>query len=243
MAVSSESVLALLYGENRICHWLCLEVGDSGEEAELGLVLSGAVHTANSWFIYAAEPLQLKDSADVVGGEGMTLTFLVAVHLTNTSYPSMLLAIKSVNVKVDNLKFIRDSKHDSLYKTLRLLAAGLVKRQIQKAVGDGLRSSLEWVGEELVTVKERMNEAKANVKEVEAQGEIGRFKALQEMDVLTLSFHSTASELTYVFLQAFKCRRDDISVSGSSGGAGVLIHNFLPRFSFEFAVTVNAATG
>ncbi|KAK7458027.1 hypothetical protein VKT23_009935 [Stygiomarasmius scandens] len=146
---------------------------------------------------------KLKDSgiADVVvGGEGMTAT----VHLTNTSDPSTLFAIKSVNVKVDNLKFsIRDSKHDLLYKTLKPLATGLVKRQIQKAVGDGLRSSLEWVGEELVTVRERMNEAKANVMEGEAQEEIGRFKALQE---------------------AFKRRRDDISVSGSSaGGAGVSV--------------------
>ncbi|THU95239.1 hypothetical protein K435DRAFT_779121 [Dendrothele bispora CBS 962.96] len=145
---------------------------------------------------------KLKDSgiADVtVGGEGLTAT----VHLTNTEDPSTLFAVKSVNVKVDNLKFsIRDSKHDLLYKTLKPLATGLIKRQIQKAVEDGLRSGLEWVGEELITVKERMNEAKANVKEGEAQEEIGRFKALQE---------------------AFKRRRDDVSVSGSSGGAAVSV--------------------
>ncbi|THU79288.1 hypothetical protein K435DRAFT_698145, partial [Dendrothele bispora CBS 962.96] len=77
---------------------------------------------------------KLKDSgiADVtVGGEGLTAT----VHLTSTEDPSTLLAVKSVSVKVDNLKFsIRDSKHDLLYKTLKPLATGLIKRQIQKAV-------------------------------------------------------------------------------------------------------------
>ncbi|KAF5341441.1 hypothetical protein D9758_014751 [Tetrapyrgos nigripes] len=143
---------------------------------------------------------KLRDSgiADVVvGGEGMT----AVVHLTNTDDPSTLFNIKSVTVKVDSLKFsIRDSKHDLLYKTLRPLATSLIKRQLQKAVGDGLRSALEWVGEEIVAVRERMNEAKANLKEGDAQEEIGRFKALQE---------------------AFKRKRDDVSVSGSSSGVGV----------------------
>lgn len=38
-------------------------------------------------------------------------------------------------MKVDTLKFaIRESKHDLLYKTLRPLATGLIKKQVQKAV-------------------------------------------------------------------------------------------------------------
>jgi hypothetical protein len=64
--------------------------------------------------------IKITDSglADIVlGGEGMT----VNVHLTNTSDPTTLFAVKSVQVKLDTLKFsIRDSKHDVLYKTLKV---------------------------------------------------------------------------------------------------------------------------
>jgi len=64
-----------------------------------------------------------------------------------------------VHVKVDTLKFaIRDSNHDFLYKTLRPLATGLIKKQIQKAIRDALVTGLEYVDGQLVGVRDRIRE-------------------------------------------------------------------------------------
>ncbi|KIY66782.1 hypothetical protein CYLTODRAFT_444462 [Cylindrobasidium torrendii FP15055 ss-10] len=106
---------------------------------------------------------KLKDSglADVVlGGSGLSAT----VHLisSSTTDPTSIFTIKKVHVKVDTLKFsIRDSKHDFLYKTLKPLATGLVKKQIEKAVGDAIRTGFEYVDGLLVTARQRMDEEKA----------------------------------------------------------------------------------
>ena len=71
--------------------------------------------------------------------------------------------MKSVRVKVDSLKFsIRDSKHDILYKTLRLLATNLIKKQIQKAVVDAITTGMEYVDGQLVAVRDRVKEARAS---------------------------------------------------------------------------------
>ncbi|KAJ3798154.1 hypothetical protein GGU11DRAFT_682172 [Lentinula aff. detonsa] len=138
---------------------------------------------------------KLKDSgvADVLlGGDGLSAT----IHLESSSDPTTLYDIKNIAVKVDTLKFaIRDSKHDLLYKTLRPLATGLIKKQVQKAVADGMRTGLEWLGEELVAVRDRMNEAREGATEEE---EVGRFKAMQE---------------------AFKRRKDDASSTVSRSGS------------------------
>ena len=98
------------------------------------------------------------------------------MHLASaTKDPSSVYKVKSVNVKVDSLKFsIRDSKHDTLYNTLRPLATGLVKKQIQKALSDALTTGLEYVDGQLVGVRDRMNEAKAS-------DEGSRRKVLQEV--------------------------------------------------------------
>ena len=54
------------------------------------------------------------------------------------------LRLESVVAKVDTLRFsIRDSKHDLLYKTMRPLATALIKRQICKAIEDGIRGAFE----------------------------------------------------------------------------------------------------
>ena len=67
-----------------------------------------------------------------------------------------------VHVKVNTLKFaIRDSKHDFLYKTLRPLATGLIKRQIQKAFKDALITMFEYIDGQLVAVRDRMESAQA----------------------------------------------------------------------------------
>jgi hypothetical protein len=85
---------------------------------------------------------------------------------------SSVFKVESVHVKVDTLKFsIRDSKHDFLYKTLKPLATGLVKRQIQKALRDALTTGLEYVDGQLVGVRERMDSAKG-----EEEGKIGVLK-------------------------------------------------------------------
>jgi folate-dependent phosphoribosylglycinamide formyltransferase PurN len=69
----------------------------------------------------------------LLGGEGLTAT----VHLTSAEKDkSSVFKVKNVNVKMDTLKFsIRDSKHDLLYKTLKPLATGLVKKQVRPYVG------------------------------------------------------------------------------------------------------------
>ncbi|KAN0107712.1 Protein of unknown function (DUF4449) domain containing protein [Russula decolorans] len=133
---------------------------------------------------------KLSDSglADVLlGGQGLTAT----VHLVSADKDkSSVFKVKSVRVKVDSLKFsIRDSKHDILYKTLRLLATNLIKKQIQKAVVDAITTGMEYVDGQLVAVRDRVNEARA----------------------------SPDSSGTDVLLAAFQGRREDEkSVSGSS---------------------------
>lgn len=118
---------------------------------------------------------KLQDSglADVLlGGHGMTVT----THLQSADKdPSSVFHVKDVIVKIDTLKFsIRDSKHDLLYKTLRPLATGLVKKQVQKAVADAVRTGLEYVDGQLVGVRDRMREAKADENR-------SRTQVLQEM--------------------------------------------------------------
>jgi hypothetical protein len=121
---------------------------------------------------------KLSDSglADVLlGGQGLTvripfsilptLTALQAtVHLVSADKDkSSVFKVKSVRVKVDSLKFsIRDSKHDILYKTLRLLATNLIKKQIQKAVVDAITTGMEYVDGQLVAVRDRVNEARVS---------------------------------------------------------------------------------
>ncbi|KAG8905215.1 hypothetical protein FRB99_000484 [Tulasnella sp. 403] len=106
---------------------------------------------------------KIRDSglADVfLGGEGLT----VKVHLASAGRDrSSVFYVKDVDVKLDSLKFsVRDSKHDLLYKTLKPLATGLVKKQISKAITDAIRTGFEYVDEQLVQVRDRMAEAKAS---------------------------------------------------------------------------------
>ena len=106
---------------------------------------------------------KLSDSglADVLlGGEGLTIT----AHVVSADKDrSSVFKVKNVHVKVATLKFsIRDSKHDLLYKTLRPLATGLVKKQLQKAIEGAVRTALEYVDGQLVGVRDRMAEAKAS---------------------------------------------------------------------------------
>ncbi|KAG5639678.1 hypothetical protein H0H81_005861 [Sphagnurus paluster] len=112
--------------------------------------------------------------ADVVlGGHGLTAT---VVLVSAGKDRSSVFKVEDVHVKVDSLKFsIRDSKHDFLYKTLKPLATGLVKKQIQKAIKDAIQTGLEYVDGQLVNVRDKMEAAKAS------EGEEGRRQALQQL--------------------------------------------------------------
>ncbi|KAF8209441.1 hypothetical protein K438DRAFT_1753781 [Mycena galopus ATCC 62051] len=106
--------------------------------------------------------IKMRDSglADVVlGGDGLTAT----VTLTSSQDTSSVFSVARVRVKVGSLKFrIRDSKHDLLYKTLKPLAMRLIKKQIQNALADAIRTGFEYVDGQLVGVRDRMAEAKAS---------------------------------------------------------------------------------
>ena len=115
--------------------------------------------------------------ADVLlGGEGLNVSWLqyafssifkvvskAVIHLVSSKRDrSSVFRVQDVHVKINTLKFsIRDSKHDFLYKTLRPLATGLVKRQIQKAIKDALITGFEYIDGQLVAVRDRMESAPA----------------------------------------------------------------------------------
>ena len=110
----------------------------------------------------------------IIGGSGLT----AVVHFVSAGKDrSSVFKVKDVHVKVGSLKFsIRDSKHDLLYKTLKPLATGLVKRQIQRAIADAIRTGMEYVDGQLVSVRDRMEEAKSS-------DEMNRTQVLQEVSV------------------------------------------------------------
>ena len=113
------------------------------------------------------------------------------------------------------MKFsIRDSKHDFLYKTLRPLATGLVKRQIQKAVRDALHTGLEYVDGQLVAVRDRMEMAKK-----EEDGE-GRAEVLKNVSVVVFRFHGFLADwMLMMRLQLFKRKKDEASVKSDHGAS------------------------
>ncbi|KAF8263795.1 hypothetical protein EI94DRAFT_1772841 [Lactarius quietus] len=99
--------------------------------------------------------------ADVLlGGGGLTVTVDI---VSADKDKSSIFKVRSVRVKVHSLKFsIHGSKRDYLYKTLRPLATVLIKRQIQKAVADAIKTGLEYVDGQLVSVRDRVDEARAS---------------------------------------------------------------------------------
>ncbi|KAG2135159.1 hypothetical protein DEU56DRAFT_401150 [Suillus clintonianus] len=118
---------------------------------------------------------RMRDSgiADVIlGGQGMTVTIqLVSADKDRSS----VFKVKNVHVKVDSLRFsIRDSKHDLFYKTLKPIATTVVKKHIQKAVAQAIRTGLEYLDGQLVTVRDRMEESKTNE-------EMSRRQVLQDL--------------------------------------------------------------
>ncbi|KZP14441.1 hypothetical protein FIBSPDRAFT_912787 [Athelia psychrophila] len=159
---------------------------------------------------------KLSDSglADVVlGGEGLTAT----VHLVaSTKDKSSVFKVKNVVVKVDTLKFsIRDSKHDFLYKTLKPLATGLVKKQIQKAIKDAITTGMEYVDGQLVGVRDRYDAAKATEGASRAQVLHDTFAQKKEEASATAS---TASAKNSHFKVVHNKRNSILSDSGHPAG-------------------------
>ncbi|KAG1792741.1 uncharacterized protein HD556DRAFT_1377609 [Suillus plorans] len=104
-----------------------------------------------------------KDSglADIIlGGQGMTVT----IHLVSADRDrSSVFKVKNVHVKVDSLKFsIRDAKYNFLYTTFKPIMTTVVKSHIQKAVAQAIRTGLEYLDGQIVTVRDRMEETKTN---------------------------------------------------------------------------------
>jgi len=155
---------------------------------------------------------KLRDSglADfILGGEGANVTVkLVSSSKDHTS----VFKVRSVHAKVTSLKFsIRDSKHDFLYKTLKPLATGLVKRQIQKAIEDSVRTGLEYVDGQLVGVRDRMAEAKGD--EGKGGGETkSTMQVLQEVCRVFLLPRSVVD----TYPQIFQKKKEDVSSTAST---------------------------
>jgi len=158
---------------------------------------------------------KLTDSglADVVlGGEGLTAT----VHLVSSDKDkSSVFKVKKVIVKVDGLKFsIRDSKHDFLYKTLKPIATGLVKKQIQKAIKDSITTGMEYVDGQLVGVRDRMASAKAT--EGESRGQVLKDLFAKKDETLAPSISSSGRHSQFKVVH--NKRNSILSTSGHPAG-------------------------
>jgi hypothetical protein len=122
-------------------------------------------------FYYSRKTMpKFRDSgiADILlGGEGLTAT----VHLVSAGKDrTSVFKVKNVHVKVDTLKFaIRDAQHEIWYKTFKPLATSLIKKQIQKAMQDSIKTGMEYVDGQLVSVRDRMESAKVNENESRTQ--------------------------------------------------------------------------
>ena len=161
--------------------------------------------------------IKLKDSgmADILlGGQGLTIT----IHLVSSDNdPSSVFKVKDVQVKVDTLKFnVRDASHELLYKILKFVVSGVVKRQIQKAVGDAVRTGLEYLDGQLVTVRNRMDEAKQSEN-------MTRRQALQDVSIPEFFRRPSSSQDS----QLFKRKKEEAgSVKTSESKAHFkVVHN------------------
>jgi hypothetical protein len=139
--------------------------------------------------------------------------------------PASFFQVKNINVKIDTLKFsIRDSKHDLLYKTLRPLvcftslvpecssdrfqATNLIKKQIAKAIRDGLETGLSIVDGQLIGVRDRIQEAK----KTSADSQEGNLATLRGVSMVSLG-SDAFSELPSQFFQRSKSK--ELSTSSS----------------------------
>ncbi|TIB69078.1 hypothetical protein E3Q08_03579 [Wallemia mellicola] len=118
--------------------------------------------------------------ADVfLGGKGVG----AKIHLSVRGGTEDVFEVKSVKASVGTLKFnIKDSKHNILYKTARPLATSLIKKQIVKAIEDGIRGGLENLNTKLVEIKKEIDAAEKNDDKNSTKGSIIKSKFSSKKD-------------------------------------------------------------
>jgi hypothetical protein len=104
---------------------------------------------------------KLKDHgiADVVlAGKGMSIDVeLESVEKRRDT----LIRVNSVHTQIDTLTFsIRDSKHDLLYKFVKSIATGIIKKAIMAAVDNAIRTAVGHLDDQLVQVRNTVDDAK-----------------------------------------------------------------------------------
>ncbi|TXT08906.1 hypothetical protein VHUM_03034 [Vanrija humicola] len=81
-----------------------------------------------------------------------------------------LFKVRSVDTSIDELSFkIRDAKHDLLYKFIKVVATGAIKKAIAKGIESGIRSALEYVDDELVQIRNALDESKNDDEQTRTQ--------------------------------------------------------------------------
>ncbi|KAK8854853.1 hypothetical protein IAR55_003592 [Kwoniella newhampshirensis] len=94
----------------------------------------------------------------VIAGKGISID--VELETVENRRDSVF-KVNFVNVQIDTLTFkIRESKHDLLYKFIKATATGLIKKAITVAVQTAMRTALDHLDEQLVEVRNRVEEAK-----------------------------------------------------------------------------------
>ncbi|POW21160.1 hypothetical protein PSHT_02715 [Puccinia striiformis] len=128
---------------------------------------------------------KIKDSgmADVViSGNGVS----GKVHIESSEAKDRVFVVRDVKIKVDKLAFgIRETKHNFLYSTLKPLAQSLVKKQISKAIEDGIRTGLGQLDAQFVDIRERLEAAEGDDK-------------VSKMDVIKRTFTTKKDESSIV---------------------------------------------
>lgn len=119
---------------------------------------------------------KIKDAglADVViAGKGITID----VHVESvTGKRDQVIRVKDVDVDIDTMKWsIKDSRHQLLYKILSKTATGVIKKAIEAAIHQAIRTGIEYLDDQLVEVRNKMDEAKRD------DNELTRTQALKDM--------------------------------------------------------------
>ncbi|KAF8553177.1 hypothetical protein OG21DRAFT_1477443 [Imleria badia] len=145
----------------------------------------------------------------VIGGSGVT----AVIHLVSAGKDrSSVFKVKDVHVKVGSLKFsIRDSKHDLLYKTMKPLATGLVKRQIKRAIAGAITTGMEYVDGLLVSVRDR-------TEETESKDEVNRTQVLHELFKRHKEEHSIRSSESKSQFKLVSSKRSSMIDTGHPSG-------------------------
>ncbi|KAL7423409.1 hypothetical protein Q5752_000989 [Cryptotrichosporon argae] len=94
----------------------------------------------------------------VISGQGISVD--IEIETVENKRDSVF-KVNAVNTKIDNLAFaLRQTKHDLLYKFIKAAATTTIKKAISVAVETALRSALEHLDDQLVEVRNNMEEAK-----------------------------------------------------------------------------------